>query len=295
MRNGYVSPDAIRLNIAAGARYLDIPVYRGKKTDDFMPYVMLTDAGSNWRRITMNSLPLETIIKAIVENGLSSRKTNANSMEAAYINDPMFLMIRFMDNPKYETFSAVAKILGDNLDTHRLDFSYYNGSKMADIFQKPITQFMNKVIIMSNIYAPKGNAFGDFINIGPRGATPLELKPADVNGIPESSAASTIMRIQQNLTVVRPPMEEPNGDVNGWDWTKSHELGVHFAAMNFWSQDANLENYRKPDVFGVNSCLIKPPKLRYVIEYTPPPNVPDKRLDAGDGNPKAPQDIMPPG
>jgi hypothetical protein len=295
LTDGVVSPDAIRLNLAAGARYLDIPIHRGGKAENFYPYVTLTQPGSNWRRITMNQLPLSTIMSAIVENGLSGHRTSAASIEAAYTNDPLFIMLRFSGKPKPQTFTAVAKILSDTIEQHRLDFTFYNGRGVDNLFKTPITQFMGKVIILSNVYGPRGNAFGDYINIGPRGTTPLEMTPGEVVGIPDQNAGNIKARIQQNLTVARSPFEEPNCNTNVWDWTKAHALGIHFAALNFWSLDENLEKYRKPDVFGVNSFLLKPANMRYIIEYVAPPAEPSKELDARDGKPKPPQGLIAPG
>ena len=58
--------------------------------------------------------------------------------------------------------------------------------------------------------------------------------------------------------------------------------------MNFWSQDDTLKAYRTPAVFGVNSFLIKPLGMRYVIEYVAPPGQPNPALNAGNGTPAAP-------
>jgi hypothetical protein len=243
----------------------------------------------------MNELPLDTIMKAIVENGLSGYRTSAASIEAAYTNDPLFIMLRFNGKPKAETFTRVAKILSDNIESHRLDFTYYNGRGMDNLFKTPITQFMGKVIILSNVYAPRGNAFSDYINIGPRGTTPLEMTPGDVAGVPDQNYGNIKARIKQHLTVARSPLEEPNCNTNTWDWTKAHALGIHFAALNFWSNDEKLINYRKPDVFGVNSFLLKPANLRYIIEYVAPPAEPSKELDARDGKPRPPQGLIAPG
>jgi hypothetical protein len=294
LTDGFVSPDAIRLNLAAGARYLDIPISRSGKQDGYAPIVCEMQPGSNWRRITMNQLSFQTVMDTIVEYGLSGHKTNSVSIEAPYLNDPLFIMLRFNGKPKQETFTEVANILGKTIESHRLDFIYYNGRGMETLFKTPITQYMGKVIIMSNMYPPRGNPLGDYINIGPRGSTPLEMMPGAVMSIPDQNMQQYKLRIQQNLTVVRQPMEEPNCNMNGWNWTKAHFLGVHFAALNFWSDDDNLKAYRAPAVFGVNSFLLKPADLRYVIEYVAPPAEPSKELDARDGKPRAPTGLIMP-
>ena len=153
---------------------------------------------------------------------------------------------------------------------------------------------MNKVIILSNTYAPINNGFNDYINIGPRGTTPLEMSPKELLGYAENNQGTLIARIQQNLTVSRQNMVEPDCNKNDWDWKQAHSLGIHFAALNFLSKDANLDAYRKPEVFGVNSFLLKPANLRYTIEYVAPPLLPNPELNARDGKPKAPAGIIMP-
>jgi hypothetical protein len=63
--------------------------------------------------------------------------------------------------------------------------------------------------------------------------------------------------------------------------------------MNFWSLDDNLKSYR--DMFGVNSFVIKPAEMRYIIEYAKPPLLPNPELNARDGKPRAPPGIILPG
>lgn len=294
VRDGIVSPDAIRLVLAAGVRYLDIQVYGGGAETNYAPFVATMEPGSNWRRITMNQLPLSMVIDSIVQYGMAGPNAVADISEAAYSHDPLFIMLRFAGKIKPETFSQTATILGKTIEHFRLDFTYNGSRGMENLFKTPITQFMDKIIILSNVYPPLGNPLNDYINVGPRGTTPLNMSPKEILGIPDNNRGTIVGRIQQNLTVTAVDMDEPDCNGNNWNWRKAHELGVHFAALNFWSNDANLTEYRKPNVFGVNSFLLKPANLRYTIEYVAPPLLPSPELDARDGKPKAPPGIIMP-
>jgi len=294
VRDGIVSPDAIRLVMAAGARFLDISINNGIPETNNRPYVAELDAGSSWRRITMNQLPFSTVMDSIMSYGLNGPNASADVAEAAYGNDPLFIMLSFNGKVKVETFNQVAAVLRDSMESNRLDFTFYGGRGAEQLFKTPITQFMGKVIILSNRYAPINNAFNDYINVGPRGTTPLEMSPKELLGLAENNQGTIVARIQQNLTVTRVDMTEPDCDKNDWDWRRAHTLGIHFAALNFWSEDGALADYRKPDVFGVNSFLLKPPGLRYTIEYVAPPLLPNPELNARDGKPKAPPGIIMP-
>lgn len=295
IRDGIVSPDAIRLVLAAGVRYLDITVFSGGKSSGYAPFVAAMEAGSKWRRITLNQLPLGTVIDSIVQYGLSGPNASSDIGEAAYANDPLFIMLRFSGKINPETFTKTANLLSTSIESFRLDFTFNGGRNAESLFKTPITQFFGKIMILSNMYAPLNNSFNDYINVGPRGTTPLDFSPKEIAGIPDNNIGTIVARIQQNLTVTRVDLDEPDCDKNGWNWTKAHALGVHFAALNFWSNDENLAAYRKPEVFGVNSFLIKPPSLRYIIEYVAPPLLPNPELNARDGKPSAPPGIIAPG
>jgi len=290
-RDGIVSPDAIRLIMAAGVRFVNLEVNNGDNNTNYMPYVATMDAGSNWRRITMNQLPLGTIIDSIMSYGMGGPTADQSTIEAPYNNDPLFIMLSFNGKTSQETFRQTAEVLRNSIEAHRLDFTFYGGRGAEQLFKTPITHFLGKVIILSNKYAPINNPFNDYVNIGPRGTTPLEMSPRTLLGIAENNAGTLVARIQQNLTVTRADLVEPDCDKNTWNWQQAHSLGIHFAALNFWSQDEQLDAYRKPEVFGVNSFLLKPATLRYTIEYVAPPLLPNPELNARDGKPRAPEPL----
>jgi len=291
VRDGLASPDAVRLALAAGARYLDITIWSGGATTGHAPFVAEMDTGSNWRRLTMNEISFRAAMDAVKSYGMAGPQAAADTNTAPYAHDPLFIMLRFMGNPKPETFDKVADALNKTIEPFRLDFTYYKGRGMDRFFKTPITEFIDKVIIMSNVYPPDGSALSDYINIGPRSFA-LEMSIKEILSTPEANKATLQAKIQQNLVITRSSMEEPQGDTNTWDFTAAQALGVHFTAMNFWSQDGNLAAYRKSDMFGVNSFNLKPTGLRYVIEYVKPPALPDPSLNARDGKPNAPPGII---
>jgi hypothetical protein len=242
----------------------------------------------------MNEISFRAAMDAVKTYGMAGPGAAADTSVAPYAHDPLFIMLRFMGNPKIQTFNNVADALTSTIESFRLDFTYYKARGMDKLFKTPITEFVDKVIIMSNRYPPLDSKLSDYINIGPRGTLPLEMSIKELIAIPDNNKASMIAKIQQNLVVTRSIMEAPESDSNTWDFAPAHALGVHFAAMNFWSQDVNLANYRKPDVFGVNSFKIKPVAMRYIIDYIKPPLLPNPLLNARDGKPSQPTGIVMP-
>jgi hypothetical protein len=292
-RDGISSPEALRLALAAGARYLDLSIWNGGRSTGYHPFIAEMQPGSKWKRITMNELSFAAAMGGIQKYALAGPFAAADISEAPYRDDPLIIMLRFCGTPHQETFSAVAKALGDTIEPFRLDFTYYKGRGYDRLFKTPITEFMRKVIVITNMYPPESNPLNDYINLGPRGAIPLEMSSKEIIAIPDASKADFKAKIMQNLTITRDTMDEPSGDGNNVNWQAAHGLGIQYAAMNFWSLDDNLKSYR--DMFGVNSFVIKPAEMRYIIEYAKPPLLPNPELNARDGKPRAPPGIILPG
>jgi len=161
-------------------------------------------------------------------------------------------------------------------------------------FNSNTSRFYNRVVIMSNVYPPAGNLLLDYINIGPRSSLPLEMSSKVIAVIPLTNAPQYIERIKQNLTISRNLLVEPECDKNNNDWAAAQALGVQFTAVNFWSEDEQLASYLKKENFGRSSFKIKPLPIRYIIEYIAPPLLPNPELNARDGKPIAPPNIIMP-
>jgi len=292
IRDGIASPDAIRLTLAAGARYLDFEIWGDSKSMNYRPMVKGVDVGSNWRRITMTEMPFRMVMNSVIKYGMAGPQADADTNNAPYRDDPLFIMLHFRGKLRPQTFTETANILKQTIESKRLDFTYNKGRNMDNLFKVPISEFFGKYLIMSNVYPPEGNLLFDYINIGPRSSVPLEMTSKDIKAIPDTNKPQFVQRIQQNLTICRSALDEPDCDTNVNDWQASQEIGIHFSAQNFWSEDANLAQYLSSDNFGKYSFKIKPPTMRYVIEYIAPPLLPNPELNARDGKPNAPPNII---
>lgn len=292
IRDGIASPDSIRLTLAAGARYLDFSIWGDGRRNNYRPMLKGMDVGSNWRRITMTEMTFANAMDNVARFGFAGPRASSDTNSAPYRDDPLFIMLRFKGKYREQTFTQVANILRNTIESYRLDFTYNKGRGMEGLFKVPITQFFNKVVILSNVYPPEGNLLSDYINIGPRSAVPLEMSSKEIKAIPENNKKQYIERLRQNLTVSRTELEEPDCDKNLNDWKAAQEIGVHFSAQNFWSEDDNLKEYLSQANFGKSSFKIKPEPLRYIITYLKPPLLPNPELNARDGKPRAPPGIM---
>lgn len=244
------SPMAIRAAADGGARAFVFDIWPdltpGAK---FAPVIQIVESGSNWRRISMNSIPFVTLMKELVQQCYLAQTPGSE--------DPVIIYLRFRGKPRDATYSGVAQALQSTMETYRLDSTYYNCRSQDKIFSTPMTSLFKKMIVMSNVKA-KGNMLSDYINIGPKDGVKMEWAPNDARGLSGDGQATAIGSIQQNLTIVAPLSEDPTASDNSIDFQTSFNVGIHMVAMNFWNTNDKLKAYMDPLVFGKQSFLIKP-------------------------------------
>ena len=284
-----VSPLAAKYQMAAGARAFIIDIWRDLAPGNkFAPSVQVIEAGSNWRRISMNMLPLSTILKAIVEEGITNNRRPGQ-------NDPLFIYLRFR-NPHRFTLDGAAKALQKTIESYRLEPSFNNCRGQNRLFALPIFSLADKIVVMSNTRA-SNSVLSDYINVGPLDGIKMEWTTKDANGISESMRPEQIRKIQQNFTWVAPSSEDPAATKNDYTLTTAQALGIHFVGMNFGNTNDNLKAYLDQKMFGKSSFAIKPLPLRYFIEVLPPPKYPqDPKWGSGTtaGSPTEPPAIQMP-
>jgi hypothetical protein len=265
--NGVASAEAARAAILAGARGFVLDIWPDLTPGaNFAPIIQTVDAGSAWRRISLNSLPLSSVLQAIITEGFQTSMRPGS-------DDPIFLYLRFRGSPRSSTFEATANILSATLEQYRLDTSYNNCRAQDRMYTLPITNFFKKVVIFANMRA-QGSALADYINVAPRDGIAVEMSTEDARALTYGMKSDASQRIKSNMTWIAPPAESDVAENNGYDWSAAQDLGIHFCAMNFWNRNDRLKKYMDPTVFGTQSFLIKPTKLRYVIETIPDPKQP---------------------
>jgi hypothetical protein len=266
--DGVVSPMAARAAVLAGARCFVLDIWPDLSPDaKFGPSIQVVESGSLWRRISMNSLPFVSILKALVQEAFEMEARPGSS-------DPLFLYLRFRGKSRAATYTATANALRTVLEQYRLDHSYNTCRGQDTIFTVPITSLFKKVVIISNTKA-EGNILSDYINIGPKDGIKMEWGLTEARGLSTEAKADAIRKVQQNLTFVAPLSETPEAEKNAWDFTLAQSVGIHFCAMNFWNRNDKLQAYMDPAMFGKQSFLLKPLPLRYVIELLPAPKYPE--------------------
>ena len=281
--DGVVSPEAIRFATLAGARAFVFDIWPDLTPGaQFGPVIQIVESGSNWRRLSLNSLPFGMLCKILVEEAFQM-----GSARPGY-SDPLFLYLRFRGAPRSTTFDSTARILSAYFEQYRLPNMYNRCRNQDKLFATPMTELLQKVIVVSNTHAP-GTLLQDYINIGPKAGIKLEYGVNEARGLDGAAAKQAKTLILQNLTWVA-PMSENNG--NSWDFQQSMDVGIMFCAMDFWDRNDKLANYLDPAMFGTQSFLLKPDPLCYVLDILP--NAPVPEHPGWDGSPRSGTPTSPP-
>jgi hypothetical protein len=280
--DGIVSPEAIRLATLAGARAFVFDIWPDLTPGaQFGPVIQIVESGSNWRRVSLNSLPLGMLFKILVEEAFQMPARPGYS-------DPLFLYLRFRGAPRSTTFDLTAQVLSAYFERYRLPNMYNRCRNQDKLFSTPITELLNKVVVVSSTNAT-GTMLQDYINIGPKAGIKIEYGVTEARGLDSSATKQAQGLILQNLAWVA-PMSENKG--NSWDFHPSMNLGIMFCAMDFWDNNEKLKKYLDPKMFGTHSFLLKPDPLCYILEILP--NAPVPEHPGWDGSPRSGTPTSPP-
>jgi hypothetical protein len=261
--DGVISPVAAQLAVTAGVRGFVFDIWPDLTPgSNFGPILQVVEQGTLWRRVTLNAMSFATILNTIV-----------NEVFLRTPNDILYIYLRFRGSPRYSTYEGTMNALRGNLEQYRLDASFNACRGQERLFKTPITQLFGKAIVLSNMKA-RETPLADYINAAPMEGIRIDWTPRDISALTDTMRGEQKVKIQQNLSVVALPLEDPASENNAWDWKEGHALGVHMAAMNIWKKSANLDAYMAPNMFGTFSYKIKPEPLRFILDIIPPPGQP---------------------
>jgi hypothetical protein len=277
--NGVVSPDAARLATYGGARAFVFDIWPDLSPGgEFGPTIEAMDAGSFWRRTTLNALPFVNILQAVLDTALPPIGPGYATADSTSLllpqpmapgqgqgkQDPVILYFRFRGVPRVSTFDAMADILESTILPYRLDAAFNNCRNSDNLFKVPIYQLFSKVVIISN---RRGTGrFMDFVNFSEKEGIPLEYDPSQIGLITGDAAIEAKKKIQMNPSFVAPLSEAPMAESNGYDMSGAQALGIHFLATNFWSDKQPLKK-----MFETHSFALKPIALCYKPTHLAPP------------------------
>jgi hypothetical protein len=161
----YVSTDMIKLILARGYRYLDIPIYYA---DDSNPYVFYsTDINTI---DTNNAIPLDNVLKTIAASAFSNDSPNPF--------DPLFIELRVIADKTNSNYDTIAQLIKSNF-SERL---YVDANNRAILINDStiLKNLMGKVLFLANVtynenFQSKSPEFSFAMNCV-LGVNPIQLK-----------------------------------------------------------------------------------------------------------------------
>lgn len=278
-RGGVISAEAVRTAVLAGARGFVFDVYPDLiPAANYAPIVQVVEAGSNWRRISLNQASFASLLRPLVEEAFEIPTRPGHE-------DPILLYIRFRGKPRAATFQGVADAIRGISGAYRLDASYGNCRRANTLGQTPLSQLFKKLIVFSN-KTSTGTGFDEVVNAGPADGRPLEVAVSDLKGQSDASRAALVKTTKQNVVWVAPTAEGGEAEKNNVAFKEAQASGIQCVALNFWNNEDTLRAAKAATMFGKSSFVMKPISLRTVPEFRAPPGQPAASLNVGDGRPR---------
>lgn len=161
----YVSTDMIKLILARGYRYLDIPVYYAP---DSNPYVFYSTDSNTVD--TLSAIPLDNVFKTIAASAFSNDSPNSS--------DPLFIELRVVADANNKIYDAIAQVIQSNFK-QRLYVDANNRAILID-GSTLLKNLMGKVIFLANgtydeTFESKSQTFAFSMN-GILGTNSIKLK-----------------------------------------------------------------------------------------------------------------------
>ena len=161
----YMSTDMIKLILARGYRYLDIPIYYAP---DSNPYVFYSTDSNTVD--TVNAIPLDNVFKTIAASAFSNDSPNPA--------DPLFIELRVVADTNNKTYDTIAQLIQSNF-AQRLYVDSNNRAILID-GSTALRNLMGKIVFLANVtynenFEEKSQAFAFSMN-GVLGVNPIKLK-----------------------------------------------------------------------------------------------------------------------
>ena len=272
-QDSYVTTDALKEVIKAGARVLDFEIY----SVDGKCVVAASAFDNEHLKGTYNSLPIDTVLKVINDTALSDSAV----VSAPNAGDPLFLHFRIKSD-REDIYEPLAKSIKKNFAPKLMEAMWGyegragpNSTDSRNLGFEPLMYIRNKVIIMAsqknNNYKKEDNPFYELVNFGSTSLYFDNLRNHDVQYT--GSVEELRHRNKDRLALTMPDWSEINTNPPA---ALHQSLGCQMICMNYQNMDKNMRYYL--EFFNENgyAFVLKPADLRYipVVLKCPPPQDP---------------------
>lgn len=182
-------------------------------------------------------------------------------------NDPLLLNFRIMSKND-NIYDSMTETLKNKLGDHLLgkEYSYENNGRSLAF--EPITNFVNKVIIIVDKANPyfEGTKLEELVNIGSNSVFMRSLTESEVKYTPDFN--ELILYNKKNMTIELPDVSDNSTNPSA---ALGMKYGVQMVGMCYQNYDANLEFYEEFFATAGYAFVLKPELLRYTEVTIPAP------------------------
>lgn len=286
------SADALRFACEGGARAFVFDIWPSiEPNQGFRPILQIVEEGSNWRRVSMNSMDFDTAVKVIVESIQGSAGT---------ANDVSLFYLRFQDVSRSQTYASVAATLEKYTRPYLLDPSFSSVRAKADrLTNMSMSELQGKIVIFANMSkrdltdnAPQVLPYVNMCAPDPADNTnnikqKIEYTLSELQNLTDADMANIQPFIKSMITFLIMPATDERVVTNDWDWGESYNAGIHCIPMNIFNRTSDNSKKYYDVVFPTYSYKLKAQSL-FVSTISVSQPVPGQDTGANSSTPNIP-------
>jgi hypothetical protein len=284
-KSDYVDICALTNCIKQGVRCLDFEIFCVKN----IPVVGVSSIDMMGIKQSYNSIPVSIVLREINNNAFSETAGICPNPK-----DPLLLHFRIKTN-NVNILNILASEIAENLGDKLLPIEFMRECNGSNLTNKPMTDFLGKVIIMveknntSNnmplLYQSKN--LWELTNVTTNSVFIHENRYMDIKN---SNDLETITNFnKQNMTIVLPDLSTSNANYIS---TVPQALGCQLMAMNFQNVDQNLITYNDLFEKKASAFVPKPSQLIYVPVTVSTPAALPQSLSFAPTSTRGPGDVV---
>lgn len=235
------SEEAVRLACKGGARAFVLEVWPAlDAVGRYRPILQVVEEGSNWRRISMNTMEFELAVQALVDEIYGAKLTSDDQDTQ---QDLLVLYLRFRGKPRAETYAGVANALSRHVAPYMLDPSFSACRRQRDLVLTTLTELQSKIIVVANQTKQelaKAATLYPYINMCIDGSIKTEYTLPEFGNLTDQDRTTKQGTIQQALTFLMPT----DPFTNEWNWSTAYQIGIHCIPMNFFDAKKGADYFK---------------------------------------------------
>lgn len=249
------SEEAVRLACKGGARAFVLEIWPAlDAVGRYRPILQVVEEGSNWRRISMNTLEFELAIQALVDEIYGTKLVPDPAQDTQ--QDLVVLYLRFRGKPRAETYEGVARALSRHVAPYILDPSFSACRRQKDLVLITLKELQSKIIVVANQTKQelaKAATLYSYINVCVEDPVKTEYTLANFGNLTDDDKRTKKGYIQQAITFLVPT----DPFTNKWNWLTAYQMGIQCIPMNFFDANKGAEYFQMFKTFSYTATAVE--------------------------------------